>query len=122
MDQTSARRDEQAIPAPRSWNKTDAHAAQDDLADWACGNLPRVGRLDREDIEAATQAQRVHIASTVMPTEAASAVSGIGFENEPAPPARCRLPYLIRPPSSRTVVLLVMLAAGCLARFLWGAS
>lgn len=121
MDQTSARRVEPAIPAPRSWNNIQAHAAQDDLAEWAHDNLPRVGRLDREDIEAATQAQRVHIASIVMPTEAASAVSGIGFENEPAPAPR-RLPYLIRPPSSRTVVLLVMLAAGCLARFLWGAS
>lgn len=126
MDQTSTRHADAQIPAPSSWNKAEAHAAQDDLAAWAYDHLPRIGRLDREDIDAATQAQRLHIAATiadsagtVMPTEAASAVSGIGFEDESAPR---RLPYLTAKPRTFLVVVLVMLAAACAARFLWGAS
>lgn len=76
------------IPSPTSWSKADAHAMADDCGDWACEHLPRVGRLDREDLDNSLREKRAFIPQgcdqqgRLQPTIHADAVTEYGMDYE----------------------------------------
>jgi len=101
------------------------HAAMDDMAEFGANHVTAID-LERRIAEKMEPLPREFPAVTEpvaalfeeQPTEAASAVSGIGFENEPALPSP-RFAYMLAPafdrwPRATTAVVLVTLLA------LWG--
>jgi len=119
------------IPAPRSWSQQTGAEMMDDMGEHAV----RVGRLDREDMDRRMLEKRLHVAAVIadsngtysVPTEAASAVSGIGFENEPAPkrrlgPLTSIERRLLRREPTYTWAVVVVGSILCAIRLLWGAS
>lgn len=99
------------------------HEMADDCADWAvhhCTSIDIERRIAEKmqplprELPVATEPEVIE-----QPTEAASAVSGIGFENEPAPPPLPRYAYLLAPafdrwPRATTWVVMTVLLA------IWG--
>ena len=107
-------------------NTATLHEMADDCADWAvhhCTSIDLERRIAEKmqplprDLPVATELVVAEVIE--QPTEAASAVSGIGFENEPAPTPLPRYAYLLAPafdrwPRATTAVVMTVLLA------IWG--
>ena len=109
-------------------NTATLHEMADDCADWAvhhCTSIDLERRIAEKmqplprELPAEPEVTEVATEVIEQPAEAASAVSGIGFENEPAPPPLPRYAYLLAPafdrwPRATTAVVMTVLLA------IWG--